>query len=110
MSKVLAELEKLSSAEDFFSYLKLDYDPEVLRVAGCTSSSAWASTWLQGFQRRKRGTDLREARETLAQAYSDFTASSPIDERVFKVLQERDPSQARPCGKPRRRLSCPSTS
>ena len=30
---VLAELEKLSSAEDFFVYLKVDFDPALLRVA-----------------------------------------------------------------------------
>ncbi len=34
-----------------------------------------------------------KARETLAHAYQDFVASRPIDERVFKVLQERDPAQ-----------------
>lgn len=30
---VLAELEKLHSAEDFFSYLKVDFDPAVVSVA-----------------------------------------------------------------------------
>ena len=34
-----------------------------------------------------------KARETLAHAYQDFVASRPIDERVFKVLQERDPAR-----------------
>jgi nitrogenase-stabilizing/protective protein len=37
-----------------------------------------------------------EARETLALAYRDFAESSPIDERVFKVLQDRDPNRAKP--------------
>ncbi len=39
---------------------------------------------------------FEEARETLAQAYSDFAASSPLGERVFKVLQEHDPNLPTP--------------
>ena len=30
---VLSDLEKLHAAEDFFSYLKVDFDPALLRVA-----------------------------------------------------------------------------
>ena len=33
------------------------------------------------------------AQETLARAYQDFVASRPIDERVFKVLQDHDPNR-----------------
>jgi hypothetical protein len=40
---ILARLKQCSSAEDFFTELKVKFDPKVLGPA-CTYSSAWAST------------------------------------------------------------------
>jgi len=91
---VLTELEKLHSAEDFFSYLKVDFDPALLRVARLHILQRMGK-YLAGkdFSGASEETVFAEARETLAQAYRDFAASSPIGERVFKVLQEHDPSR-----------------
>ena len=108
---VLAELEKLSSAEDFFSYLKVDYDPALLRVA--------------------RLHILKRMGKYLAA--KDFSgdseeASSPEPARRSSKPMAISPRRARSanassrcCGTtirtgprrqrmPRRRLSCPSTS
>ncbi len=91
---VLTDLEKLHSAEDFFAYLKVDYDPELLRVSRLHI--------LKRMGKYLDGADLTgateeqvfaKARETLVHAYQDFVASRPIDERVFKVLQEHDPNR-----------------
>ncbi|MGO9546000.1 MAG: nitrogenase stabilizing/protective protein NifW [Rhodomicrobium sp.] len=102
---VLAELDKLHSAEDFFSYLKVDYDPALLHVARLHILKRMGK-YLAGkdFSGASEETIFAEARETLAHAYQDFVASKPIDERVFKVLQEHDPSHpaapAEPAPKP----------
>jgi nitrogenase-stabilizing/protective protein len=94
---VLANLEKLSSAEDFFSYLKVDYDPALLRVARLHILKRMGKYLAaKDFSAAGEERVYAEARETLAAAYRDFAASSPLDERVFKVLQDRDPNRAKP--------------
>jgi nitrogenase-stabilizing/protective protein len=85
---VLEELSKLSSAEDFFRFLAVPYDPSVLNVARLHIL-------------RRMGDNLRKAaaqsdetkgrayfRAHLERAYLDFVHSSPIEERVFKVHQD----------------------
>ena len=89
---VLSDLEKLSSAEDFFSYLKTDFDPAVVRVARLhilkRMGKYLAEKDLSGLSEVEV---FAQARDTLLKAYQDFVASRPIDQRVFKVLKEHDP-------------------
>ena len=94
MSKVLSDLEKLHAAEDFFSYLKVDYDPQVLRVCRLHILKRMGK-YLDGRDFTGASEDLifASAQETLARAYQDFVASRPIDQRVFKVLQDHDPNR-----------------
>lgn len=93
MSKVLQDLEKLHAAEDFFSYLKVDYDPAVLRVCRLHILKRMGKYLnAQDFDGASEDLVFASAQETLAKAYQDFVASRPIDERVFKVLQDHDPS------------------
>jgi nitrogenase-stabilizing/protective protein len=94
---VLPDLEKLSSAEDFFSYLKVDYDPALLRVARLHILKRMGKYLAaKDFSATGEERAYEEARETLALAYRDFAESSPLGERVFKVLQDRDPDRAKP--------------
>ena len=92
---VLSDLEKLHSAEDFFSYLKVDYDPAVLRVARLHILKRMGK-YLAGkdFSGASRGPDFRGARETLAQAYQRLRR---LDARSTsassRFLQEHDPSR-----------------
>lgn len=85
---VLDQLSRLSSAEDFFRFLDVPYDPSVLNVARLHIL-------------RRMGDNLRKAsvepddakarsyfRAHLERAYEDFVRSSPIDERVFKVHKD----------------------
>jgi nitrogenase-stabilizing/protective protein len=85
---VLEQLSKLSSAEEFFRFLAVPYDPSVLNVARLHIL-------------RRMGDNLRKAtvepdeskarayfRAHLERAYLDFVHSSPIKERVFKVHQD----------------------
>jgi nitrogenase-stabilizing/protective protein len=94
---VLSDLEKLHSAEDFFSYLKVDFDPAVVRVARLHILKRMGK-----YLTEKDFSGLSEAqvfvvtRETLLKAYEDFVSSRPIDQRVFKVLQEHDPERPTP--------------
>jgi nitrogenase-stabilizing/protective protein len=85
---MLEQLTKLSSAEDYFRFLGVSYDPAVLNVARLHIL-------------RRMGDNLREAglepdeeiartyfRAHLERAYQDFVESTPIKERVFKVHKD----------------------
>jgi len=100
---VLDQLTKLSSAEDYFRFLGVSYDPAVLNVARLHIL-------------RRMGDNLREAgmepdeerahayfSAHLERAYQDFVKSTPIKERVFKVHKDA----IRPTVSPLVRLSIP---
>ena len=93
---VLEQLTKLSSAEDYFRFLGVSYDPAVLNVARLHIL-------------RRMGDNLREAgvepdegkarayfRAHLERAYQDFVKSTPIKERVFKVHKDAIRSRVSP--------------
>ena len=86
---VLDELRRLSSAEEFFAFLNAPYNPAALNPARLHILRR------MGEYLRKEPLDGRSDDETratcrayLEQAYSDFTASSPLEQRVFKVLKD----------------------
>ena len=83
---MLAKLQKLSSAEEFFGALGVPYDPAVLRVARLhilrRMGEYLASENLDGLP---DAVVTARCRSTLERAYEDFRQSSPIQERVFKV-------------------------
>jgi nitrogenase-stabilizing/protective protein len=85
---VLEQLMGLSSAEDYFRFLEVSYDPAVLNVARLHILRR------MGDNLRKAGMEPDESkarayfRAHLEQAYQDFVESTPIKERVFKVHQQ----------------------
>jgi nitrogenase-stabilizing/protective protein len=102
---VLEQMSKLSSAEDFFRFLEVPYDPSVLNVARLHILRR------MGDNLRSAGAEPDEAkarayfRAHLERAYEDFVHSSPIKERVFKVHQDA----VRPKAAPLVRLSMPKS-
>nr|WP_294511084.1 nitrogenase stabilizing/protective protein NifW [uncultured Rhodopila sp.] len=89
MSGLLDRLRSLSAAEEFFDVLEVPYDPEVLRVARLHILRRMGQ-YLAGQPLSAMADDAAEeaCRDTLARAYNDFVASSPLQERVFKVLKD----------------------
>lgn len=86
---ILDQLNKTSSAEDFFKILGVAYDEKVVNVARLHILRRMGQYLVsEDFT----GVSDDEARtrcaRVLAQAYEDFVASSPIEERVFKVLKD----------------------
>ena len=85
---VLDQLSRLSSAEEIFQFLNVPYEPEVLNVARLHILRRMADN----MRSSSAGMDddaLREYFRThLQQAYQDFVRSTPLNERVFKVLKD----------------------
>ncbi|WP_425090893.1 nitrogenase stabilizing/protective protein NifW [Tropicimonas sp. S265A] len=88
---VLDHINKLSSAEDIFTYLLLPYEAEVVNISRLHIMKRFG-----GYLRDARfvGMDeeevFLESRQLLKRAYTDFVASTPIAEKVFKVHRDED--------------------
>ena len=86
---VLDDLRRLSAAEEFFRYLGVEYEPQVLNVARLHILRRMGEYLAR--ESKSEG-DEEEARAHckahLAAAYADFVARTPIEERVFKVHKD----------------------
>jgi nitrogenase-stabilizing/protective protein len=86
---VIDQLKRLSSAEEFFTFLDVPYDPQVLNVARLHILRRMGE-YLRGETLAEASDDTARAscRAHLEHAYNDFVNSSPLAERVFKVLKD----------------------
>ena len=96
MSETLDALRALSSAEEFFDFFALTYDPAVLQVNRLhilkrfnqyLRSSSPVVTELPA------EAQFPHCRALLLRAYQDFIRSTPAQEKVFKVFQDADGSR-----------------
>lgn len=85
---VLEQLSKLSSAEDFFRFLNVPYDPSVLNVARLHILRRMADNLRKAAEEADEAKARAYFRAHLERAYQDFVHSSPISERVFKVHKD----------------------
>ncbi len=86
---ILDELSQLSAAEDFFTLLAVPFEPSIVHVARLHILRRMGQ-YLRGEDFSGRSEEqVRDAcRACLEHAYQDFTRSSPIEQRVFKVHQD----------------------
>lgn len=96
---LLDDLQRLSSAEEFFTFLGVDYEPAVVHVARLHILRRMGQ-YLKGseiegvLEEADDATLFALCKEHLEQAYDDFVASSPIEQRLFKV--HKDAIQPKP--------------
>ena len=98
---LLDDLQGLSSAEEFFHHLGVEYDPQVVHVARLHIMRRMGQYLRAGevegaLAKADDAALLALCREHLAQAHADFAASSPIAQRVFKVHQDAIAPRAAP--------------
>jgi nitrogenase-stabilizing/protective protein len=86
---IIEELKKTSCAEDFFTLLKVDYDPKVVNVARLHILRRMGEyLFSEDFASFSNEEAVERCKAFLEQAYEDFTKSSPIAERLFKVHKD----------------------
>jgi len=86
---ILDELRKLSAAEEFFDMLGVPYEPAVVHVARLHILRRMGQYIVDSDFSALSDEETKAACAThLAQAYEDFTKSSPIAERLFKVHKD----------------------
>jgi nitrogenase-stabilizing/protective protein len=95
MDGLIQKLKALSSANEFLDYFGIDYDERVVHVNRLHILKRFYQ-----YLHRAEGLDtldeiemFRRYRELLMQAYLDFTTSSAVKEKVFKVFQDTDGKQ-----------------
>src|ERR1017187_5307834 len=86
---LLDQLRTLSAAEDFFGFLGVAYDPAVLNVARLHILKRMGEYLRENTLMEAGEEATRDScRAHLERAYSDFVESSPLKQRVFKVLKD----------------------
>ncbi len=81
-------LEELTSAEDFLNYFGVPFEESVVRVNRLHILQRFHDYLAR--QGELSGSDEEKAAvyaQWLTKAYQDFVVSSPLQERVFRVLQ-----------------------
>lgn len=101
---VLDDLRRLSAAEEFFQYLGVEYDPQVVNVARLHILRRMGE-----YLRKESAEPQADAhddtrvrarcRAHLETAYADFVKSTPMKERVFKVHKDAVKPQEPPAPK-----------
>jgi nitrogenase-stabilizing/protective protein len=85
---ILARLKAASSAEDIFRLLAVDYDAKVLNVVRLHILKRMGEYLAsKDFTDLPAGIAAARCRAVLQRAYEDFVTSSPLQQRVFKVLK-----------------------
>ena len=85
---LLEQLSRLSSAEDFFQFLEVPYNPALLNVARLHILRRMGDNLRNSSTETDEETLRANLRAHLEQAYQDFVGSTPLNERVFKVLKD----------------------
>ena len=88
-TSVLDELNRLSSAEEFFALLGVEYDPKVVSVVRLHILRRMGQYLRsEDFGGLSDAVVKERCKAVLQQAYEDFLSSTPMQERVFKVLKD----------------------
>lgn len=94
---ILDRLNKVSSAEEIFALLGVGYDPRIVNVARLHILKRMGQHLAkEQFAGATEGEVFARCKAMLEQAYAEFMASSPIDQRVFKVLKDAVAEPKRP--------------
>ena len=91
MSELRLRLNELSSAEDFFRFFDLPFDQTRLNVCRLHVMKRMGEYLARAEAAGDDGL-FAACKDTLARAYADFERSTPLEQKVFKVLKDRTPA------------------
>jgi len=92
MVKTLAQFNQLVNAEEYFEFFELSYDPQfvnVNRLHILQKFSSFMKAINSEFPDLNESEKLERYQTALQQAYDTFTTSSPLDEKLFKVFNDK---------------------
>jgi nitrogenase-stabilizing/protective protein len=92
MEKTLAEFNQLINAEEYLEFFALPYDPQFVNVNRLHILQKFSS-FIKSID--SESPELSDAEKleryqvALEEAYKTFTTSSPLDEKLFKVFNDK---------------------
>lgn len=90
MSNLQEELEELESAEDFLTYFGIEYDAAVVHVNRLHILQRYHDYLTRAQETLPESDEALKGvhQALLKRAYQDFIESTPLQEKVFKVLKD----------------------
>ncbi|MBO9997785.1 MAG: nitrogenase-stabilizing/protective protein NifW [Cyanobacteria bacterium SID2] len=87
--KTLAQFNQLKDAEEYFEFFELPYDPQVVNVNRLHILRKF-SQLVQAEDKNQSEEELLDAyRQALLNAYNLFLNSSGVEQKLFKVFQDK---------------------
>jgi nitrogenase-stabilizing/protective protein len=92
MSGLIEAMRQLESAEEFFNFFGVEFDPAVVNVSRLHILQRFHQYLRQesGFARHDEAGQRQICTGLLERAYGDFVHSSPLREKVFKVFRDAE--------------------
>lgn len=94
MNALQAEMEELSSAEEFLDFFGIPYDESVVRVNRLHILQRFHDYLARASDSRESFPTREEVATLLRRAYEDFIHSDARAEKVFKVFRQFEPQVA----------------
>ena len=92
MTQTLSNFKKITDAEEYFQFFQLPFDQQsvnVNRLHILKKFSQYVTEIDQAFPDLDEPAKLAKYREALEQAYSLFLTSSGVEQKLFKVFNDK---------------------
>lgn len=87
--KTLSQFNRLKDAEEYFEFFELPYDPQTLNVNRLHILRKFSQLVQNQEKAQDEAQTLAAYRQALITAYDLFLTSSSVEQKLFKVFQER---------------------
>jgi len=85
----LTQFNQLKDAEEYFDFFAIPYDPTVVNVNRLHILRKFSELVQLADETQNEATQLDSYRQALTQAYELFLSSSGVEQKLFKVFQEK---------------------
>jgi len=89
LSKTLTQFNQLHDAEDYFEFFGLSYDPQVVNINRLHILRKFSQLMAPVDQGLSDAEKLDTYRQALQSAYAVFLCFSSVEEKLFKVFQQK---------------------
>ena len=89
LTHTLAQFNQLKDAEDYFQFFGLTYDPKVVNVNRLHILRKFSQLVQDEDKSQPEAQRLKAYRQALQTAYNLFLTSTSVEQKLFKVFQDR---------------------
>lgn len=89
LTRTLAQFNQLKDAEDYFQFFGLAYDPKVVNINRLHILRKFSQLVRDEDKSQSEEQRLAAYRQALQTAYDLFLTSSSVEQKLFKVFQDR---------------------